>query len=347
MDNAHHEPIPPAPRPCSTPHSAPAAWLKGSPGPCPSAAPPAPPPTEQLPASQRQAIIDQVFADPELLADILARAAASAAPPATRHDGWTGERMARFLEVLADTGIVTEACRAVGMNRDSAYALRNRDPVFAAAWAAAQSKARPLVADGILERSITGTVEHYYRDGVLVGERRHYESWLALAVLKRLDKQAEADRADGTLSAKMAEGWQATLDMLRAGGTDAVATVLGGEPDKADIPPSPFLPGEDPWENVWQNDDGVWMTVFAPPPGFDGYENRPFDGFAYYERACTPDEVDLIEANRAAAEAEEQAEAIAFAEEQREAFFAMVRAEIAAFKAPDSSPDSRYRPLPG
>src|SRR5439155_13645842 len=131
-----------------------------------------------------------------------------------------GERIARFLHVLADTGIVTEACRAAGMSRDSAYALRNRDPVFAAGMCAAQAKARPLVADGILERSITGTVEHYYRDGVLVGERRHYESWLALAVLKRLDKQADEDRAEGALAACLGDRWQATLEAVRTGGTE-------------------------------------------------------------------------------------------------------------------------------
>jgi hypothetical protein len=94
------------------------------------------------------------------------------------------------------------------MNRDGAYSFRNRDPVFAAAWRAAQTQARPQVADGLLERSITGTVEHYYRDGVLVGERRHYESWLGLAVLKRLDKLAEEDRAETTLSARMAGDWR-------------------------------------------------------------------------------------------------------------------------------------------
>src|SRR5205085_8630656 len=102
-----------------------------------------------------------------------------------RHDGWTPDRMATFLEVLADTGMVSEGYRAAGMSHQAAYNLRTRDPVFAAAWHAAQSHARPQVADGLLERSITGTVEHYYRDGVLVGERRHYESWLGLAVLKR------------------------------------------------------------------------------------------------------------------------------------------------------------------
>ena len=50
------------------------------------------------------------------------------------------------------------------------------------------------------------------------------------------------------------------------------------------------------------------MTTFPPPPGFDGHENRRWDGFNYYERACTPEEVELIEAHDAAAEAEEFAE---------------------------------------
>jgi hypothetical protein len=118
-----------------------------------------------------------------------------------RHDGWTPDRIATFLETLADTGLITEAARAADMDRSGAYPLRNRDPVFAAAWRAAQTHARRGVADALLERSITGTVEHYYRDGVLVGERRHYESWLGLAVLKRLDKQAEEDRADRSVGA--------------------------------------------------------------------------------------------------------------------------------------------------
>ena len=30
--------------------------------------------------------------------------------PATRHDGWTGDKMAVFLETLADTAVVAEAC---------------------------------------------------------------------------------------------------------------------------------------------------------------------------------------------------------------------------------------------
>ena len=317
------------PRPCSTPHSAPAAWLKAS----------ASEPTDPDPL---RAAIELVLGSPEAVAEIIGRAPPAAftlhLPVGTpRHDGWTGERMAAFLEILADTGLVTEACRVVGMSRDSAYGLRNRDPVFAAAMRAAQAKARPQVADGLLERSITGTVEHYYRDGVLVGERRHYESWLALAVLKRLDKQAEEDRRaqrvrgtgehddDDALSARIAGDWQAALDALRTGGTGALPALLEAKTDKADIPP---LPGLDPSDNVWKNDDGVWMTCFPPPPSFDGHENRPWDGFNYYERACTAEEADLVEAHAAAMEAEERAELTADAEAERDSWFAMLRNDL-------------------
>lgn len=67
------------------------------------------------------------------------------------------------------------------------------------------------------------------------------------------------------------------------------------------------------------------MTTFPPPPGFDGHENRRWDGFNYYERACTPEEVELIEAHDAAAEAEEFAELTAEAEAERDAYFASLR----------------------
>ena len=248
-------------------------------------------------------------------------------PPRIRHDGWTPERMATFLEVLADTGIVCEAARRAGMHRDSAYSLQNRDPVFAAAWRAAQSHARPQIADGLLERSITGTIEHYYRDGVLVGERRHYESWLGLAVLKRLDKQAEEDRAGASLSALMTADWAATIEAVRAGGTAAVAQAL--ESNKADTPPSPRS-RDDPWDDVWRDDEGRWMTIHAPPPDFDGWESCPWDGFNAYQRACTAEEAELLDAHEAAMIEQERREIAQIAEKQRDDFFAKLRSDMSA-----------------
>jgi hypothetical protein len=45
-------------------------------------------------------------------------------PTRTRRDGWTLERQADFLGMLADTGAVIGACEAVGISRKSAYRLR-------------------------------------------------------------------------------------------------------------------------------------------------------------------------------------------------------------------------------
>jgi hypothetical protein len=43
-----------------------------------------------------------------------------------RHDGWTPDRQRIFLNTLAETGIVEDACGAAGMSRLSACAFRNR-----------------------------------------------------------------------------------------------------------------------------------------------------------------------------------------------------------------------------
>ena len=60
-------------------------------------------------------------------------------PTRTRRDGWTVQRQADFLGMLAETGSVMGACEAVGMSRKSAYRLRTHEGAesFAAAWDAA------------------------------------------------------------------------------------------------------------------------------------------------------------------------------------------------------------------
>jgi len=240
-------------------------------------------------------------------------------PGAARYDGWTGPTMATFCETLAATGLVVDACLAAGRSRQTAYALRHRDPVFAAAWAAALAMARSQLCDALLARSLEGSVEHYYRDGELVGERRHYESWLALSVLNRLDKRADLDRAEGTLAARLAAAWPATLDALRDGGSAAVpALVEGNETDKADTH-GPLPPDEDDEDDTldltdrcWLDGiDEIWMTDFPPPPGFAGYESRPYDQDDpddAYTRACTAEEVAILTADAARSRAAERVE---------------------------------------
>lgn len=110
---------------------------------------------------------------------------------ATRHDGWTGEKMATFCEALAETAVVAEACDAARMGISGAYAARRRNPIFAAAWDAALSIARERLADTLLARSMEGNIEQIYKDGELVGERHVLDNRLGLQILRRLDRLAE------------------------------------------------------------------------------------------------------------------------------------------------------------
>ena len=80
------------------------------------------------------------------------------APTRKRHAGWTAERQRKFIEHLALTGNVGEACALVGVASSSAYRLRNKAGAesFARAWdAALRLCPTRLVAIG-LDRTING-----------------------------------------------------------------------------------------------------------------------------------------------------------------------------------------------
>jgi hypothetical protein len=106
-----------------------------------------------------------------------------------RLDGWTEEKQRRFIEVLADTGLVSAAAKAVGMSRESAYRLR-RSPhgaAFARAWDAARQCAGTFIEDVAFERAIEG-VEHkvYDENGNVVCTRRAYNDRLLMFLLRNL-----------------------------------------------------------------------------------------------------------------------------------------------------------------
>ena len=115
-------------------------------------------------------------------------------PAATvRHDGWTPERRAQFLDRLAQDGNVLAACAHVRLSREAAYRLRRRDPLFARAWAAALALAREASAQVLGTRAIDGIEEEVWHRGEVVGTRRRYDNRLLLAHVARLDRLAEAN----------------------------------------------------------------------------------------------------------------------------------------------------------
>jgi hypothetical protein len=115
--------------------------------------------------------------------------------PAIRHNGWTEERRAAFLEHLAGHGSVRAACARAGMSHEAAYRLRRRDELFARGWAAALLLAREASAEVLACRAIDGVEEEVWHRGEVVGTRRRYDTRLLLAHMARLDALAADERA--------------------------------------------------------------------------------------------------------------------------------------------------------
>lgn len=106
-----------------------------------------------------------------------------------RHDGWTPDRQLEFIQALADSGCVDAACRAVGMSREAAYALRRRPDAqaFRLAWAAAKDVMVDRLDDAAMSRAINGVPIPIFHQGEQVGERRHFNERLTMFLLRYRD----------------------------------------------------------------------------------------------------------------------------------------------------------------
>jgi hypothetical protein len=111
------------------------------------------------------------------------------APTRKRRAGWTAERQRRFIEHLALTGNVGEACAVVGVASSSAYRLRNKGGAegFARAWDAALRLCTTRLVAIAVDRAINGRVERFYKDGELTMERRMPSDYLLTWFISRLD----------------------------------------------------------------------------------------------------------------------------------------------------------------
>lgn len=106
--------------------------------------------------------------------------------PVRRHDGWTVEKQIAFVEALAETGVVEQACRRVGMSATSAYALRRRPcgAPFREAWEAALDYALHRLEEEVVDRARRGVARPIYYKGEQVGEWRHFDERLTMFLLR-------------------------------------------------------------------------------------------------------------------------------------------------------------------
>lgn len=71
---------------------------------------------------------------------------------------WTKRRRMRFLEALAESCNVTKAALAAGVDRSSAYDLKDRDPEFMRGWRQALERAHGELEWDMLKRAKDGDV---------------------------------------------------------------------------------------------------------------------------------------------------------------------------------------------
>jgi hypothetical protein len=268
--------------------------------------------------------------------------------PTTAHcHGWTPFARRLFLEVLAETGRVSTACEYTRLTRQSAYALRARDPVFAAGWDAAWELARAPLADALYEKAVDGVTDTITRNGEVVAERHRFDSRLSIAVLHRLDKRCDRAEELGAKHLLLVRRWDEWLALVGKGADAEAAALLDSgqhcqncQNSESENPT--LLEDEDDTldlsERCWSRDeDGetIWMTDFPPPAGFTGYESCDYGNPGeLYERECTPDEKAILEADAAA----EAAAGRTKDEELRDAWFEMLKEE--ATRHPGSEPGS-------
>jgi hypothetical protein len=114
-----------------------------------------------------------------------------------RHDGWTADRQIAFLKALAATCCVADACKAVGMSRDSAYDLRARPSAvaFRAAWLAALDCGIDRGEDAAVSRWINGVPRPIFYKGEQVGEWREFDERLTMFMLRHRRPQRYSEEA--------------------------------------------------------------------------------------------------------------------------------------------------------
>jgi hypothetical protein len=112
-------------------------------------------------------------------------------PVRSRRDGWTPARQVHFLGLLAETGSVLAACKAVGMSRNSAYRLRRKRDAesFAAAWDAALGEPkRKVTVEDLDYLAVHGLIRPRFYRGRYVGFSQNPSNSALLRLNARFDR---------------------------------------------------------------------------------------------------------------------------------------------------------------
>jgi hypothetical protein len=98
----------------------------------------------------------------------------------------TKDQQQQFLTALAMTGIVSDAAKAAGINRSTAYRYRAQHKSFAEDWDHAKDDAIDRLAGVAIQRAVNGIEEVRYFKGEPIGTVRRYSDQLLMFLLRAL-----------------------------------------------------------------------------------------------------------------------------------------------------------------
>ncbi|CAB4199279.1 hypothetical protein UFOVP1326_33 [uncultured Caudovirales phage] len=117
------------------------------------------------------------------------------------------EAQARFLDVLRDTLNVSGAARSVGFDRHTIMRHKEKNPIFAQAWADAMEEGLDEAEESVNRRAFKGVPRAVYHKGQIVGEEIEYSDGLAQFMLKahRPDKFDKPTKIEGNINVALAD----------------------------------------------------------------------------------------------------------------------------------------------
>ena len=101
-----------------------------------------------------------------------------------------------FLSVLSRLGVVGYAARKAGIERQSAYHLRDRDDAFREAWRVALEEAMDRAEQEAWRRGIKGVKRPVYQGGEHVGDIQDYSDTLLIFMMKAHRPEKYRERID-------------------------------------------------------------------------------------------------------------------------------------------------------
>jgi hypothetical protein len=96
----------------------------------------------------------------------------------------TAKKRRQFIKSLRNSGNITNAARAIGISRQTAYNFRKENPRFAAAWNNAIQEHLDQVEEELRRRACDGVDEEVYYQGTVCGAVKKYSDTLLMFYLK-------------------------------------------------------------------------------------------------------------------------------------------------------------------